>query len=472
MSIKIYKTPLVIVEGEIWAKFVRGAWIAYNKKPGGNIEIIAKCGAEEYLVGVQAVRGFENAGVDAEAVMIIPATPRTLRFRPPLFSKPTDALASPSVADYIKRSAMVYPGEKVKLIVVADHFADIMLIIGATVNAAYDTKSLSARMDMKIELFELHADDQARADLISGISIFTKTTKYVDFHNAIAARVLGQAELYKVTAAVYLFLMAMDNGEKIHPNVLIAGESGSGKTETFRALKEYFGEHVPQLCITMFDATQFTGAGYKGSNTAEIFDRLSEEGAGGHAIVYIDEFDKKLIPDVGSRGVDYNAMVQSELLSMMEGNTIKRGNKTVDFSKVMFILGGSFSNIRNTRASEKIAGFGDLNKPAATFDPITRDEIIDAGAMYELLGRIQVFANYRPLDDSARRMIIERKIRETSVMVGLPIAASDNYINKLVSMSELSRFGCRVIDQRVYEDVVKQYHETMLNECNGKIELD
>ena len=104
------------------------------------------------------------------------------------------------------------------------------------------------------------------------------TTSYKSFRGEIARRVKGQQELDKVLINVYNYFENIHKGEKTKNNILIAAPSGCGKTETFRALREYFKTAIPGLPIGQIDMTSITEEGFKGSDTkaviAPLFDKI------------------------------------------------------------------------------------------------------------------------------------------------------------------------------------------------------
>lgn len=73
---------------------------------------------------------------------------------------------------------------------------------------------------------------------------------------------------------------------------------------------------------------------------------LLEEGSDGTGIVFLDEFDKKLLPSYSSQGENINAAVQSQLLTMIEGRIIRINRYEIDTNKTMFVGLGSFDEYR------------------------------------------------------------------------------------------------------------------------------
>lgn len=61
--------------------------------------------------------------------------------------------------------------------------------------------------------------------------------------------------------AISVWLWKITHAHKPSGALLVAGETGSGKTELFRVLKEIYGN------IAITDASSMVASGYKGSNT-------------------------------------------------------------------------------------------------------------------------------------------------------------------------------------------------------------
>ena len=127
-------------------------------------------------------------------------------------------------------------------------------------------------------------------------------------------------------------------------SLCIIGDTGTGKTQTIRALEAVMPEHIP---IIRLDASTFTEAGYEGDSISELPERLLELTDGdpemaSRAIVFFDEFDKKRHILEGGRDIA-GIGVQHALLRIMEDGVDQETG--IDFSTVGFIFGGSFQGL-------------------------------------------------------------------------------------------------------------------------------
>ena len=129
--------------------------------------------------------------------------------------------------------------------------------------------------------------------------------------------------------------------------MMLTAPSGAGKTETYRAIKQYFGIYAPSLPVYIRDASSITATGYKGSDPAYIVAPLCHTGL--HrpvGLVFLDEFDKKILPSYNAHGENTNAEAQYGLLTIVEGSDVEIKDRgrilRVNTDKVMFIGLGSF----------------------------------------------------------------------------------------------------------------------------------
>lgn len=71
----------------------------------------------------------------------------------------------------------------------------------------------------------------------------------------------------------------------------------------------------------------------------------------GAAVFFLDEADKKFRPDFNSHGKDFNASIQSSLLTLIKGAVkyVPDKDSTVDTNDTMFVIMGAFQDLRDQK---------------------------------------------------------------------------------------------------------------------------
>lgn len=309
----------------------------------------------------------------------------------------------------------------------------------------------------QVQRFREEEEKPAGADgkVLAEIRTWLDNTTYEEFEQAIFARVIGQPELSTLLACVYNYLDSLAHGRSAKYNVLVAAPSGSGKTETFRAMRDYFKERIGSFPVAQVDLTQITEEGFKGKNTSEIVRPLLDKSeTSGIGIIWLDEFDKKLLPCYTSGGDNVNAAIQNQILTLNEGRVMQEKERTINTENTLFVACGAFNMCRKSRAEKKCVGFAREEKVSTThYAAVSKKDMIEVGASYELLGRFAMVVNFRKLDACAIERIIDKNLRELRKNLRIYINVSPEFRQELHDQAN-TEYGCRQLTSMLTEAVM------------------
>lgn len=288
---------------------------------------------------------------------------------------------------------------------------------------------------------------------------------YLAFEKYMKSRIIGQSAVPLVCTFVFQYLRSIVSGTTMRSNILFAAPSGSGKTETYRAIRDYFETEIPSLPVTIIDMTQLSVVGYKGSSIGDYLTQIAKQGAdnivGGDyvtkypvGLVFLDEFDKRLSPSLASNGQDVNAEVQASLLSILDGGPI--GNYPVVAEDICFFGMGSFDAFRKTKAT---IGFG-REAERDHFSHIRREDILKLGGMNELVGRFACLINYDRLTEDAEREIICHIADRLATAFSCQIKIKESLMQTLLQKGN-SAFGCRDFENDLYAAALTAYQKRL-----------
>lgn len=249
-------------------------------------------------------------------------------------------------------------------------------------------------------------------------------------------------------------------------NIVMAGPTGCGKTEIWRALSKQLD------CIRIINGPQLSCDGWKGSlKISDIFTCETKQMAE-HLILVIDEADKMVEPQIASGGTDHAKMIQNELLKLMDGDTLtftdekNRNEKTVvDCSGISVVLCGSFERMLQSKSeSSGSIGFGQSERKDIQAAECTEKDLVKyANIRREIAGRISRIVTLDALDASDFEAILQspaspiQKI-EKSHHVLLSVDAQTR--RKLASGAENSKMGCRYIRSKLQNMLDEQMFDS------------
>ena len=305
------------------------------------------------------------------------------------------------------------------------------------------------------------------------------TDPYMEMLSYVQSRVIGQEDIVSVVTNIYTHLRRMI-GQTLNMriqtrsgsnNMLLCAPSGCGKTETYRAIKDYFADRIPLLAVHIVDVSGLTPAGFRGSEPLSVVAPLVGYGSEPIAIVFMDEFDKICTPSYTADHSDMHLEVQHNILTMVEGSRVETARGVVDTKNILFIGAGSFDGFRKVRESNEKSEIGfqkDENKKSDHYAPVTRENIITAGGCYELIGRFSYIVNYHPLDREIVLSIIDRNRELIANDFGCELILERKALNELCEQAG-SKFGCRLLDSLMRDPVLKAYGDALQSDTYGDV---
>ncbi len=282
--------------------------------------------------------------------------------------------------------------------------------------------------------------------------------------------IIDQPDLTKAVSD-FLYYQALRNKFPELPSrpMLIAGQSGSGKTEVWRVAKKLYSKYFK---FTFINAANITSDGWSGSN--KLANYITPHAS--NSILVFDEFDKCASPRFSIGGVNTSADMQAEFLKVIEDNeyVVKAKNDIEYIIKnlgVVFI--GAFESIREekTLPISQTIGFGSQPPEQPKYRGINRSDLMEFGVIPELLGRIAVIANTHPINKEQCLKIVRNSKSRLTIIADLLAengidaweGLSDEVIVKMIKDANIGKFGFRSVLSKIETIMLQNIHENGLD---------
>ena len=217
----------------------------------------------------------------------------------------------------------------------------------------YDYKTELRKIDyIPPETAEWNAENSTNNEfrIKQAVNTFIKECPYKDFYKNVTDMIYGQPDVEYITVAAYTYLKSIAKGSKVaKTNAMIIGDTGTGKTQTYRAIKECLQRYDLNIPVYQIDFSLVTEEGFKGRDVNYILDPLFEADTNGIGIVFVDEFDKKILPSCNAYGDNINLAIQNQILSIIEGIGIKGNGRFIDTNNTLFIFSGAFHELKKNK---------------------------------------------------------------------------------------------------------------------------
>lgn len=251
-------------------------------------------------------------------------------------------------------------------------------------------------------------------------------------------------------------------------SILIAGPTGTGKTETIRAASEYLN-----LPFIQVNTANLVPQGIKGPTLEDylyaliIASQNSVEKAE-RGLIFLDEFDK-----IGKDSLDIKETVKQVFLKFIEGDTFLIEKPANDYNFNTRMLNKTFAGaFQELFDSKKSIGFGS-SKEEILFNPSK----ITSGNYFgkELVTRIEHIFAYEPLSkEMQRRVLLESKLSKLTLKkkryeeeFNVELVLLDEYIDAILEQLRTEEKSMRDLNNLVLKTLSEVEYELLENE--GKV---
>lgn len=230
------------------------------------------------------------------------------------------------------------------------------------------------------------------------------------------AEELGKVVRYQETAVRSVAVAVYDHHVRPQTvkksNVIIVGDTGTGKTELARTMAEFLGVPFAENKLSNVSST-----GYKGSNLSAVFEDLYKYKNHPHfnrAVVFLDELDKTV--ETVSESSGFGPILQNEIIGWSESAHVKvaidkDSTYTINTTNMLFVAAGAFvglDKIIAKRLGQNTRHFGFIGQDEKKGPPVEElyeemlpEDLVAFGLKPELIGRFPVLTYTKRLNKDA-----------------------------------------------------------------------
>ena len=276
-----------------------------------------------------------------------------------------------------------------------------------------------------------------------------KTDSYKSLDYRIKQTVFGQdSAIDKIVEAILVSKAGLREGNKPIGSFLFVGPTGTGKTETARALSKELEAKLIKFDMSEYQerhsVSKLIGAppGYVGHAEGKMGQGqlLSEVEENPNCVLLLDEVEKAA-PEV----------LQVLLQVMDDGNLTGSTGKKVDFTNVVLLM---TSNLGAASSETLKIGFGDQAKTKEI------EKAVEKFFTPEFRNRLDGVVKFNKLDPELMLMIVDRLVKETNELLnenetGIKLLVTDFAKKQLSEKGYQPSMGARPL-KRVFEEKIKK----------------